>query len=221
MQIEINASKRVKQGTGASRRLRRTGRVPAILYGGEQGAEPIELDHNEIYHNLKLEAFHASVLSMTLDGRKQSVLLRDVQMHAYRSQIVHLDFQRVEANRKIHVKVPLHFVNAESAPGVKLQGGIVSHIMNDVDISCLPSDLPEFIEVDLQELSAGHSVHVSNLKLPKGVDPVLHGDEDPVVATILMPRGTATEEAVPGEEVATPAPAVSTPTPAKAGDKKG
>jgi large subunit ribosomal protein L25 len=223
MQIEFSATTRVHQGTGASRRLRRAGRVPGVLYGGNHKALSIDLDHNEIFHHLKLEAFHASILSMTLDGKKQPVLLRDVQMHAYKRQIIHLDFQRVEADQKVHVKVPLHFVNAESAPGVKLQGGIVSHVMNDVEVSCLPADLPEFIEVDLKELSAGKSLHTSDLVMPKGVERVAHRGEDPVVATILLPRGTGTEEAAAGEEQAAAAPAAApaAPAPSKTADKKG
>lgn len=221
MEIEFNATTRMHQGTGASRRLRRTGRVPGILYGGDDKPLPIDLDHNELFHHLKLEAFHASILSMKLDGKKQQVLLRDIQMHAYKRQIIHLDFQRVEANQKVHVKVPLHFINAESAPGVKLQGGIVSHVMNDVEVTCLPADLPEFIEVDLKELTAGHSLHVSDLQLPNGVERALHRGEDPVVATILMPRGTGTEEEAAAGEAPAAAPAAAAPAPAKAADKKG
>lgn len=202
MQIEVKASKRAQQGTGASRRLRSAGRVPGILYGGEQLAQPIDLDHNELFHHLKHEAFHSSIVTMMLDGAKQQVLLRDVQMHAYKPQVMHVDFQRVDAKQKIHVRVPLHFVNAEIAPGVKLQGGIASHTMNELDITCLPGDLPEFIEVDLKDLTVGHSIHLTELKLPKGVEAVLHRGEDPVVASILVHRGTTTEEVAVGEEAA-------------------
>jgi large subunit ribosomal protein L25 len=218
MQIEVKASKRAQQGTGASRRLRRTGRVPGILYGGEQFAQAIELDHNELFHQLKHEAFHSSIVTMMLDGAKQQVLLRDVQMHAYKAQVMHVDFQRVDAKQKIHVKVPLHFVNADVAPGVKLQGGIASHTMNELDITCLPADLPEFIEVDLKDLTVGHSIHVTELKLPKGVEAVLHRGENPVVASILVHRGTTTEELAAGEEAAGAAPAV--PAAAKPAEKK-
>jgi len=201
MQIEFNASKRVEQGTGASRRLRRTGRVPGILYGGATEAAPISVDHNEIFHALKREAFHSSILTMNIDGAGQQVLLRDVQMHAYRPQVMHVDFQRVDATHRIHVKVPLHFVNADMAPGVKQQGGIASHTMNELDVSCLPQNLPEFIEVDLKDLAVGHSIHVTELKLPEGVEAVLHKGENPVVASILLQRGAAAEGAE-GEEAA-------------------
>ncbi|MGB0128216.1 MAG: 50S ribosomal protein L25/general stress protein Ctc, partial [Rhodocyclaceae bacterium] len=155
MSNEFNATSRGEQGTGASRRLRRTGRIPGIVYGGGQEPKAISLDHNELFHKLKLEAFHASILSMSLDGAVQQVLLRDVQMHAYKPLVLHLDFQRVDATHKIHTKVPLHFVNADLAPGVKLHGGIASHTMNELDVECLPADLPEFIEVDYKELGVG------------------------------------------------------------------
>ena len=185
MEIEINAVKRDQQGTGASRRLRRANRVPGIVYGAGKDAQSIDLDHKELYFGLKNEAFHSSVLSLTLDGVKESVLLRDFQMHPYRQVVQHVDFQRVDATHKIHVKVPLHFVNADSAPGVKQSGGVVSHLYTEVDVACLPADLPEFIEVDLSELASGHSLHMSHLKMPSGVElSGLHG-ADPTVVTIL------------------------------------
>jgi large subunit ribosomal protein L25 len=221
MTIEIIANKRDLQGTGASRRLRRAGKVPGILYGGETAAQPIQLDHNALFHSLKQEAFHASILTMDLDGQKQQVLLRDYQMHPYKPQVLHADFQRVAADRKIHMKVPLHFVNADIAPGVKLQGGVVSHVLNELDVTCLPADLPEFIEVDMKDVSVGHSVHVKDLKLPKGVEAVLHRGENPVVATIVVPRGTTEAELAAGEQAAAaaaaPAPAAE---PAKQSEKK-
>lgn len=189
MQIEFKAAKRDAQGSGASRRLRRSGQVPGIIYGGTNAAQPITVDHNEIYHLLQKEAFHASVLNVDVDGAKQSVILRDTQWHAYRPQVLHIDFQRVDATHKVHLKVPLHFVNAEICPGVKLEGGIVSHVLNEVDVECLPGNLPEFIEVDLKDLAAGHSIHVSQLALPAGVEVVHHGEGDPVVATILKTKG--------------------------------
>jgi large subunit ribosomal protein L25 len=199
MQIEINAKKRDAQGTGASRRLRHALRVPGIVYGGGKDAQPVDLDHKELYFSLKHEAFHSSVLSLNLDGTKESVVLRDFQMHPYKQQVMHIDFQRVDATHKIHVKVPLHFKNADTAPGVKLSGGVVSHIYTEVDVVCLPGDLPEFIEVDLSELASGHSLHMSHLKLPKGVELTgLHG-EDPTVVTILGAKAETEEsgEATP------------------------
>jgi large subunit ribosomal protein L25 len=220
MKIEFNANKRELQGTGASRRLRRAGKVPGILYGGETAAQPIEVDHNALFHSLKQEAFHASILTMNLDGQKQQVLLRDYQMHAYKPQVQHIDFQRVAADRKIHMKVPLHFVNADIAPGVKLQGGVVSHVLNELDITCLPADLPEFVEVDMKDVSVGHSVHVKDLNLPKGVEAVLHRNENPVVATITVPRGTTEAELAVVEQAAAAAPAAGAAAPAAAPAKQ-
>ncbi|MDR2240678.1 MAG: 50S ribosomal protein L25/general stress protein Ctc [Zoogloeaceae bacterium] len=224
MKIEFNASKRELQGTGASRRLRRTGKVPGILYGGETAAQPIELDHNALFHSLKQEAFHASILTMNLGGQKQQVLLRDYQMHAYKPQVLHIDFQRVAADKKIHMKVPLHFVNADIAPGVKLQGGVASHILNELEITCLPAHLPEFIEVDMKDVSVGHSIHVKDLQLPQGVEIALHRNENPVVATITVPRGTTEADLAAGEQAAaatTAAPAAAAAAaPAKQPEKK-
>ncbi len=195
MQIEISANKRVLQGKGASRRLRGCGKVPGIIYGGENPAQAIELDHNNLYNKLKLEAFHASILSIDLGGEKEQVLLRDLQMHPFKLQVLHIDFQRVDQNKKIHMKVPLHFVNAEVSPGVKISGGIVSHVLTELDISCLARDLPEFIQVDLTELAANNSVHLSNLKLPHGVEiPALTRGDNSAVATIIIPRAVISEE---------------------------
>ncbi|MBC7206822.1 MAG: 50S ribosomal protein L25/general stress protein Ctc [Methyloversatilis sp.] len=201
MSIEMNVKKRDAQGTGASRRLRRADQVPAIIYGGDKPATPITLDHNEIFHALRKEAFHASVLTLNVEGTKETVLLRDTQMHAYKLQVLHVDFQRVDATHKLHTKVPFHFVNADAAPGVKLQGGIVSHVMNELDVQCLPSQLPEFIEIDLSGLSVGQSIHVSQIKLPAGVEALTHGT-DPVIVTLTLPRGAKADEAAAegGEE---------------------
>lgn len=200
MKIEISADKRTLQGKGASRRLRGSGKVPAIIYGGDHEAQSIEMDHNNLFHKLKLEAFHASILSLSVAGEVEQVLLRDIQMHPFKQQVLHVDFQRVDKNKKIHMKVPLHFINAEIAPGVKTSGGIVTHILTEVDISCLPTDLPEFISVDLAELTAGHSLHLSDLVLPTGVEVVAlaKGDNSPVAA-IVIPRSALSDEAS-GEE---------------------
>ena len=202
MKNEFNAALRTVQGTGASRRLRREGKVPAIVYGAGQDVSVVELDHNEIYHALRHESFHASLLTMNMGSSKEQVVLRDYQMHPFRQQVLHVDFQRVDPKQKIHMKVPLHFVNADIAPGVKLTGSTVNHVMTEADVSCLPKDLPEFIEVDLSNLAAGHSIHMSEVKLPKGVEFVLlaHG-EDAAVATIPTPRGGA-GSAEGGEEAA-------------------
>lgn len=204
MQIEFKASKRTLTGSGASRRLRRDGKIPGIVYGGAAAPEQVEMDHNDLYHALKKESFHSSVLNMDLDGQKQMVLLRDVQMHAFKPIVMHLDFQRVDATHVIHQKVPLHFVNAELSPGVKLQGGVASHVMNEIDVKCLPGDLPEFIEVDLSQLAAGNSLHVSQIVFPKGVEAALHRGEDPVVAAVMLPRGAVSEDQAAGEEAGGP-----------------
>jgi large subunit ribosomal protein L25 len=194
MAIEITARKREMQGTGATRRLRRRGLVPGVVYGGDQGAVNIELDHKALYLSLKNERFHASILTLELGGAKEQVLLRAVNMHPYKTQVQHVDFQRVLKDRKLHMKVPLHFSNAEKSPGVKDQGGVVSHVLNELDIACFPDDLPEFVEVDLGNLSVGNSIHVRELKLPKGVELALKKDENPVVATVVVPQLITEEE---------------------------
>jgi large subunit ribosomal protein L25 len=196
MQIEFNANKRELQGTSASRRLRRASRVPGIIYGGTAQPQAIEFDHNELFQHLRKEAFYSSVLTMNLDGAKEMCLLRDVQRHAYKPIILHVDFQRIDATHVIHQKVPLHFVNADIAPGVKLAGGMVQHVMTELDVKCLPKDLPAFIEVDLKDLAGSASLHVLQLKLPAGVEAVLHKGDDPVVATIVVRGGAAAAEEV-------------------------
>jgi large subunit ribosomal protein L25 len=204
MKIEINARTRKAQGTGASRRLRRSGSVPGIVYGGTGEAVTIELNHKELYQHLTNEKFHASILSLKLDGKAEDVLLRAFNMHPYKGHVQHIDFQRVAKDKKIHMKVPLHFVNAEVSPGVKEQGGIANHVLNELDISCLPDDLPSFIEVDMGHLTIGHSLHVSDLKLPKGVEAVVHKGDNPVVATVIQPVLVTEEEEAAAAE-ATPA----------------
>ncbi len=194
MAIEITARKREAQGTGASRRLRNAGKVPGILYGGDQGPVNIELDHKDLFISLKNERFHASILTLELAGTKEPVLLRAVNMHPFKLQVQHVDFQRVVKDKKIHMKVPLHFVNAESSPGVKEQGGVVSHVLNELDVICLPDDLPEYIEVDLGNLAVGRSMHVRDLALPRGVELALHKNENPVVATVIVPALITEEE---------------------------
>ncbi len=220
MAIEISATTRKAQGTGASRRLRKANRVPGIVYGAGE-ATMIELDHNTLYYALRNEAFHASILSLDLDGKKQSVLLRDFQMHPFRQQVQHIDFQRVDAKKKVHMKVPLHFINADVAPGVKVGGGIVSHVLNELEIACLPADLPASIEVDLAALDLGHSIHVSDVKLPKGVEVAGHHHASDAVATVQVPRGhvEAAAEAAAAEAAsaaaAPAAPAAAAKTEAK------
>ncbi len=210
MTIEINAKIRSTQGTGASRRLRHAGRVPGVVYGiGD--ANMIDIDHNEIYHKLRSEAFHASVLMLVLDGKGEPVMLRDFVMHPFRQQVQHVDFQRVDMKKKMHIKVPLHFINADIAPGVKLGGGKISHVMNELDVTCLPKDLPQFIEVNLANLALGHSIHVTDLVLPKGVEIAAHGTHtgEAVVATVQVPRGTVEAEATSATAEGAPAAGVA------------
>jgi large subunit ribosomal protein L25 len=192
--MKVVAFNRELQGTGASRRLRKAGQTPGIIYGGTAAPVLITVDGNAIWHALKKEAFHGAVLDLEIDGATQQVLLRDFQMHAYKQLVLHVDFQRVDASQKIHTKVALHFVNADISPAVKLSGAIVSHVLNELDVTCLPGQLPEFITVDLSNLEAGASIHVSQLTLPEGVTVVAHGD-DQTVATSAIPRGAVSADA--------------------------
>jgi len=222
MAIEFTAFPRATEGRGASRRMRRGGKAPGIVYGGTTKPTPIELDHNALIHALKAEAFHASILTMKLDGQSHRVLLRDVQMHPFKPQVLHVDFQRIDENRKIHMKVPLHFVNEAVSPAVKLGGAIIGHIQNELDVTCLPKDLPEFITVDLSNLETGKSIHVSELSLPQGVTALTHG-KDPVVATAVVPKAQAEVEEAATEEAAAAtaaAPAAEAAGEKKAGEKK-
>ena len=214
MSIEFTAFPRNTEGRGASRRMRRAGKAPGIVYGGTIAPTPIELDHNALFHALRGEAFHASILTMKLDGSATKVLLRDVQMHPFRNEILHVDFQRVDENKKIHMKVPLHFINGEESPAVKLSAAIISHVTADLNIACLPKDLPGFIEVDLSALEVGHALHVSAVKLPPGVTVVTRGKTDPVVAAGIVPRAqveTEEELAATAEAAAAAAAAAVTP----------
>ena len=203
MSFEFNATKRDVQGSSASRRLRRAGRVPGVIYGAGKSAVSFDVDHNEIYQCLRKEAFHASVVTANLDGVKEQVLLRDVQLHAYKPLVLHVDFQRVDANTEIHTKVPLHFVNGEVCPGVKLQGGIISHVVTELEVACLPKALPEFIEVDLKDLAMGHSLHINDLKLPAGVR-VLHAADNSVVAAVMAVKGSDASAGAAADEAAAP-----------------
>lgn len=194
--MQFNATLRSVQGSSASRRLRHASRVPAIVYGGKDLPVNIELDHNEIFHALRKELFHSSVLDMQLDGKGQQVLLRAVQWHPYKQIVMHVDFQRVDANQKLHTKVPLHFTNADSSPAVKLSAAIISHLFTDIEISCLPADLPQFIEVDLTNLVGGASIHLADITMPKGVSYLPHrGNVNPVLVTAIVKGGASDDEA--------------------------
>ena len=212
--MKVIASSRQSQGSGASRRLRRAAKVPGIIYGGNATPTMIEIDHNPLYHALRVEAFHASILDMELDGKPERVLLRAVQWHPYKPQVQHIDFQRVAANQKIELKVPLHFANAEVSPAVKLSGAIISHVITEIAVSCLPGDLPEFVTVDLSNLAVGQTVHVRDIPLPAGVAAVLGKKENPAVITVSVPA--AVEEA----PVAAAAPAAAKKVERKV-EKKG
>lgn len=202
--MKFVAFERTKQGTGASRRLRNAGKVPGIVYGGEGEPQLIELDHNALWQALKKEAFHASVLDMELDGKSSKVLLRDLQVHPFKQQVLHIDFQRVSAKQKIQMKVPLRFTGEEESNAVKTDKALVNHILTELQVSCLPADLPEAIEVDLSKLEKGHTLTLKDIALPKGVEAVLHGHsaEDMVLVSVVMPAAEAEAEAAPAAEAA-------------------
>ncbi len=185
--MKFVAFERAKQGTGASRRLRVTGRTPGIVYGGSSEPALIELDHNALWHALKKEAFHASILDMELNGKESKVLLRNVQMHPFKQLVLHIDFQRVEANTRLSMKVPLHFSGEENSPAAKVDSCLINHVVTELEVACLPADLPEFINVDLSGLVKGKSLHVADLSLPKGVTAVTHGKANPVIVAVVAP----------------------------------
>ena len=189
--MKFVAFERAKQGTGASRRLRITGRTPGIVYGGTAEPSLIELDHNALWHALKKEAFHSTILDMELNGQSAQVLLRDVQYHPFKQLVLHVDFQRVDANTKLHMKVPLHFSGQEASPAVKADQCLVNLVVTELEVSCLPADLPEFIAVDLSGLKKGTSLHLNDITLPKGVTAVTHGKANPVLVSVV----TTAEEA--------------------------
>jgi large subunit ribosomal protein L25 len=222
--MKVVATTRNAQGTSASRRLRTEGQVPGIVYGGTAAPQYVQLEHNPLFHALRKEKFHASILEMELDGKAERVLLRDFQMHPYKQQVLHIDFQRVLEDQPIHMSVPLHFVGQENSPAVKLAGGMVSHVLSEVDVVCLPKDLPEYIEVDLSGLKAHETVRVRDLKLPDGVKPVLKGKENPVVASVITKgEEVAEDSAAPVAAAEVPATAQKAPpaAAAPAADKKG
>jgi large subunit ribosomal protein L25 len=196
--MKVIAFNRTLQGSGASRRLRNSGQTPGIIYGGTEAPALIALDGNALYHALKKEAFHGSVLDLEIDGKSQQVLLRDFQMHAFKQLVLHADFQRVDANSKLHKKIALHFANADVSPAVKLHGATISHVLSELEVSCLATDLPEFITVDLSNIDVGHSIHVNDLALPKGVTAITHG-KNQTVATASVPAGQVSAEATVAE----------------------
>jgi len=195
--MKVVAFERSVQGTGASRRLRNSGKTPGIIYGGQNAPQVVELDHNALFHALRKEAFHSSILEIEIGGKAQKALLRDYQMHPFKPLVLHIDFQRVSATEKIHMRIPLHFTRAEESTAIKLGGAVISHIANDLEITCLPADLPEFIEVDLSKIEVGHAIHAKDVVLPKGVALVLHIEqENPVIANARIPTVKAEPETV-------------------------
>lgn len=214
--MKVVAYERSVQGTGASRRLRNSGKTPGIIYGGTEAPQAVELDHNALFHALRKEAFHASILDIEINGKVQKALLRDYQMHPFKALVLHIDFQRVDANQKIHVKVPLHFKGEDVAPAVKTGGGVINHAANEIEVQCLPADLPEFIEVDLSKLEVGQTIHAKDLVLGKGVSLTLHVEqENPALVVARVP-------AVKAEEVSNAAPeAPAAPTAIKEKKEEG
>ena len=202
--FELEAELRSDKGKGASRRLRREGKVPAVMYGAHKEPTMLSLDHNEMLHHLENEAFYSHILTVKIGGNTEQAILKDLQRHPSRAQLWHVDLQRVSANEKIRVHVPLHFINEETCPGVKA-GGMVTHNVTEMEIQCLPKNLPEFIEADLAKLEMDAILHMSDIKLPAGVEIVelSHGaGHDQAVASIHMPRGAKEEAAEGGEEEA-------------------
>jgi large subunit ribosomal protein L25 len=205
--MKFTAYERTLQGTGASRRLRNASKVPGIVYGAGT-PKMIELDHNALFFALKKEAFHSSILEMELAGQTEKVLLRDFQMHAFKPIVMHIDFQRVDETTRLRKKVPLHFSGEDTSPAVKTDHCLVSHVATELEIECLASQLPEFVEIDLSGLVKGQSLHASDLKLPAGIKAVKHGTLDPVIVSVTTPR-------VEEETAAAAAPVVAAP------EKKG
>ena len=201
--MKFVAFERSKQGTGASRRLRNSGKTPGIVYGGTGEPKLIELDHNALWHALKKEAFHASILDMELAGQTSKVLLRDYQMHPFKQLVLHIDFQRVEADTVLHMKVPFHYSGEENSPAVKNDKCLITHVVNEIEVNCLPADLPEFIAVDLSKLESGKSLHLNDVAMPKGVKPLVHGKPNPVLVSVTVP----VEEVIAAPVAAAEAPA--------------
>ena len=218
--FELDAEFRENQGKGASRRLRREGKVPAILYGGHNEPRTLSLSHQKLLILLDNERFYSTILNLKVGEETQAAVLKDVQRHPFKNAIVHIDFQRVEENQKIRISIPLHFKGEAVSPGVKAQGGLVSHMRTEVEVTCLPKDLPEFIEVDISGLALNESIHLSQLKIPEGVHLVELAKEDAAVVAIHSPRAEEPEPtaAVAAEGAAAAAPAAA---PAAEAAKKG
>lgn len=215
--FEIEATVRQDIGKGASRRLRREANVPGVVYGGGKDPVSLTVEHKLIAKSLENEAFYSHILTLKTGSDSERVILKDVQRHPFKPRIMHVDFQRVRADEKLHMYIPLHFIGADVAPGVKDSGGMISHIINDVEVSCLPDNLPEYLEVDLTNMQLNQILHLSDIPLPKGVEIVAlaHGDDKPVVS-IHMPR--VEEEPVVEE---TEVPSADVPAIAQKGEDEG
>ncbi len=196
--MQFVAFERAKQGTGASRRLRNSGRTTGIVYGAGLEPQAIELDHNALWHALKKEAFHSSILDMEIGGQTSKVVLRDVQFHPFKQLVLHVDFQRVDASTKIHLKVPLHFEGADVSPAVKAEGCTITPVMHEIDVVCMPAQLPEFVTVDLSQITSKSALGVQNLKLPNGVKAVVRGsNKNPALISIKLPEVVVEAAAAP------------------------
>jgi large subunit ribosomal protein L25 len=205
----VNAELRTDQGKAASRRLRRTGKVPAVIYGGKDPAQPLALSHHEMAKHLETEAFYSHILTLKISGKEQQAVLKDIQRHPAQPILMHFDFQRVYADVAIRMDVPLHFVGGEKCPGVKADGGVVEHHLSKLEVECLPKDLPEFIEVDLSNMKLNEAIHLSQLKLPAGVTLIeLRLGKDPSVAACHVPR-VIEEEAPVAETPAAEVPSIA------------
>lgn len=210
--MKVIATTRNTQGTGASRRLRRADKLPGIIYGGKEPATPIELEHNPIFYALKKEKFHASILTMELDGQEQLVVLRAFQMHPYKPQVMHIDFQRIAANEPVTMRVPLHFHGEEDSPAVKIDKALISHTASFVEVTCLPKLLPEFVSVDLSQMATGTTFHASMLQLPEGVEVSNKFGLDTVIASVVTVAEETIVAPAEGEAAAdAAAPAAETP----------
>lgn len=217
--FELTAEPRAAKGTGASRRLRRTGKIPAVLYGAGKQPAMVALDHNAMLRHLANEAFLTSILTVKLGEETDQAILRDFHMHPFKPQILHVDLQRISATERIHMRVPLHFIGQDVAPGVKLESGILSHLMTEIDVICLPHQLPEFLPIDVSQLHLGDSIHLSDIPLPEGVTitTLAHGGDDLAVATIAAVR--VIEEEAPAAAAVDAAAEAATPA-AEADAKK-
>lgn len=201
-EFEITAEPREDMGKGASRRLRRTGKVPGIVYGAEKEAAAITLDHDDVAHHLEHEAFYSHILTLKLGKEKQKVVLKDLQRHPFKPRILHIDLQRVSDTEKLTMRIPLHFINESKCIAVKTGGGVISHIMTEIEVTCLPKDLPEYIEIDMAEVVLNQTIHLGDLKLPQGVESyvIAHGgDSSSSVASVHIPKIIVEEEVAPVE----------------------